>query len=258
LPEFGEAFVGVKNEKQARALASENALNHTEKSRRTDMSSHELIKLINRKTTQQELNIIVKADVQGSLTSVIDSLKTLDTEEVAVRVVGSGVGSITENDIRMAASSNAIIYGFQVDMPSNIKQLASRDKVRVRLYKIIYELIDDAKTEMSDKLEDEEIITNAGRLIVRGIFKTTKTECICGGEVTKGKLVIPGFVSIFRGEEEIAKELPVVNLKHGPTDTKEVLEGEMCGMSLETKSRLDLVEGDRIELFTREVRERSL
>lgn len=258
LPEFGEAFIGVPNEKKARALAHENAMNHTEKSRRTDMSSHELIKLINRKTTQQELNIIVKADVQGSLTSVIDSLKTLDTEEVAVRVVGSGVGSITENDIRMASSSDAIIYGFQVDMPSNIKQLASRDKVSVRLYRIIYELIDDAKNEMSNKLEDEEIITNAGRLIVRGVFKTTKTECICGGEVTKGRLVIPGFVSIYRGDEEIAKEVPVVNLKHGPTDTKEVLEGEMCGMSLETKNRLDLQEGDRIELFTREIRERSL
>ncbi len=258
LPEFGEAFIGVPNEKKARALAHENAMNHTEKSRRTDMSSHELIKLINRKTTQQELNIIVKADVQGSLTSVIDSLKTLDTEEVAVRVVGSGVGSITENDIRMASSSNAIIYGFQVDMPSNIRQLASRDKVPVRLYRIIYELIDDAKNEMSNRLEDEEIITNAGRLIVRGIFKTTKTESICGGEVTKGKLVIPGFVSIYRGDEEIAKEIPVVNLKHGPTDTKEVIEGEMCGMSLETKNRLDLQEGDRIELFTREVRERSL
>ena len=258
LPEFGEAFIGVPNEKKARALAHENAMNHTEKSRRTDMSSHELIKLINRKTTQQELNIIVKADVQGSLTSVIDSLKTLDTEEVAVRVVGSGVGSITENDIRMASSSDAIIYGFQVDMPSNIKQLASRDKVSVRLYRIIYELIDDAKTEMSNKLEDEEIITNAGRLIVRGVFKTTTTECICGGEVTKGRLVIPGFVSIYRGDEEIAKEVPVVNLKHGPTDTKEVLEGEMCGMSLETKNRLDLQEGDRIELSTREIRERSL
>jgi len=258
LPEFGEAFIGVSNEKKARTLAHENAVNHTEKSRRTDMSSHELIKLINRKTTQQELNIIVKADVQGSLTSVIDSLKTLDTEEVAVRVVGSGVGSITENDIRMASSSDAIIYGFQVDMPSNIKQLASRDKVSVRLYRIIYELIDDTKTEMSNKLEDEEIITNAGRLIVRGVFKTTKTECICGGEVTKGRLVIPGFVSIYRGDEEIAKEVPVVNLKHGPTDTKEVLEGEMCGMSLETKNRLDLQEGDRIELFTREIRERSL
>jgi len=258
LPEFGEAFVGVANEKEARNLASQNLQNNAEKSGRTDMTSHELIRLINRKTSQQQLNIIVKADVQGSLTSVIDSLKTLDTDEVAIRVVGSGVGSITENDIRMASSSDAIIYGFQVDMPSNIKQITSRDKITVRLYRVIYELLDDAKQEMSDRLEDEEIITNVGRLLVRGIFKTTKTESIVGGEVTKGKLVIPGFVSIFRDNEEIAKELPVVNLKHGPTDTKEVLEGEMCGVSLSTSHRLDLQEGDRLELFTREVHQRSL
>lgn len=258
LPEFGEAFIGVANEKKARVLAEQNSINSHDKSRRTDMSSHDLIRLINRKTSQQELTVIVKADVQGSLTSVIDSLKTLDTNEVAVRVVGSGVGSVTENDIRMASSSSAIIYGFQVDMPANIKQLASRDKVSVRLYKIIYELIDDAKHEMSERLEDEEVITNAGRLLVRGVFKTTKTECIVGGEVTKGKLVIPGFVNIYRNDVEITKELPVTSLKHGPTDTKEVLEGEMCGMSLETKSRLDLQEGDRIELFTREILVRSL
>lgn len=258
LPEFGETFIGVANEKEARHLSDQNALNHSEKSGRTDMTSHELIRLINKKTSQQELNILVKADVQGSLTSVIDSLKTLDTDDVAVRVVGSGVGTVTENDIRMASSSNAIIYGFQVDMPSSIKQLVARDKVRVRLYKVIYELLDDAKQEMSDCLADEEIITNVGRLLVRGVFNTTKTESIIGGEVTKGKLVIPGFVSIFRGDEEIAKEVPVINLKHGPTDTKEVLEGEMCGMSLSTTHRLDLQEGDRIELFTREVHERTL
>lgn len=258
LPEFGETFTGVKNEKEARNLAESNAVHSSDKSGRTDMTSHDLIRLINQKTNQQELNIIVKADVQGSLTSVVDSLKTLDTNDVAVRVVGAGVGTITENDIRMAASSDAIIYGFQVSMPSNIKQLASRVKVPVRLYKVIYELLDDAKSEMSDRLADEEVITNAGRLIVRGVFKTSKTECICGGEVTKGKLVIPGFVSIFRGDEEIAKEIPVTNLKHGPTDTKEVLEGEMCGMSLATIHRIDLQEGDKIELFTREVHERTL
>ena len=258
LPEFGESFVGVKNEKQARSLAEENALSGSDKSGRTDMTSHDLIRLINRKTTQQELTIIVKADVQGSLTSVIDSLKTLDTDEVAVRVVGSGVGSVTENDVRMASSTGAIIYGFQVDMPSNVKQLAARDKVSIKLYKIIYELIDDAKQEMSEQLEDEEIITNAGRLIVRGVFKTTKTECIVGGEVTKGKLVIPGFVTIYRDDNEIAKELPVMKLQHGPTDTKEVIEGEMCGISLETKTRLDVHEGDKIELFTREIHVRSL
>ena len=258
LPEFGDRFVVVANEKAARALSSTNAQESAETSGRLDMTSGELIRLINRKSEMQELNVIVKADVQGSLTSVVDSLKTLDTDEVSIRVVGSGVGTITENDIRMAATSNAIIYGFQVSMPANIKQLAMRDKVPVRLYRIIYELLDDAKQELSDLLTPEEIITNTGRLLVRGVFKTTKTEVICGGEVTKGKLVIPSFATVYRDDEVLAENIQVTNLKHGPTDTKEVLEGDMCGMNLATTVRLDLQEGDRIEVFTREIRERSL
>ena len=258
LPEFGDGFTVVKNEKEARHMSAETARQKGDASNNSGMTSNELIRLINQKTNQEEFNIIVKADVQGSLTSVIDSLKTLDTEDVAIRVVGSGVGTITENDIRMAATSNAVIYGFHVDMPQNIKQLASRDKVTVRLYKIIYELIDDARESMSSLLAPEEVVTEVGRLIVRGVFKTTKTDAICGGEVTKGKLVIPAFANVFRGDELLASALPVVNLKHGPTDTKEVLEGEMCGMSLSTTTRVDLQEGDRIEVYTREIRERTL
>lgn len=258
LPEFGDSFTVVKNEKEARHISAETARQKGDSSNNSGMTSNELIRLINQKTNQEEFNIIVKADVQGSLTSVIDSLKTLDTDDVAIRIVGSGVGTITENDIRMAATSNAVIYGFHVDMPQNIKQLASRDKVTVRLYKIIYELIDDARESMSGLLAPEEVVTDVGRLIVRGVFKTTKTDAICGGEVTKGKLVIPAFANVFRGDEQLASGLPVVNLKHGPTDTKEVLEGEMCGMSLSTTSRVDLQEGDRIEVYTREIRERTL
>lgn len=258
LPEFGESFYTVSSEKAARMAAQSYSRDHAEQAMRSTMSSKDLIRLINKKTQQQELNIVVKADVQGSLTSVIDTLKTLDTEEVAIRIVGSSVGAVTENDIRMASSSNAIIYGFHVVMPQNVKQLATRDKVRVRLYKVIYELIDDARSEMSNLLAPEEVITEQGRLIVRGVFKTTKTELICGGEVTKGKLVIPGYASILRDDAFIAKDLEVTNLKHGPTDTKEVLEGEMCGMSLATTSRIDLQDGDRIELYTKEIHERTL
>lgn len=258
LPEFGDPFVVVAGEKVARTQSAENSHKSAETAGRLDMTSGELIRLINQKTAMQELTVIVKADVQGSLTSVVDSLKTLDTEEVSIRVVGSGVGAITENDIRMASTSGAIIYGFHVTMPVNIKQLAMRDKVPVRLYRIIYELLDDAKQELSDLLAPEEIITNVGRLVVRGVFKTTKTESICGGEVTKGKLVIPAFAKVYRNDEILAENIQVTNLKHGPTDTKEVLEGEMCGMNLATNNRLDLQEGDRVELFTREVRERSL
>lgn len=258
LPEFGDRFEVVASEKSAKDLILKLPKIKIESTGRLDMTGGELIRLINKKTSQKELNVIVKADVQGSLTSVIDCLKTLDTDEVAIRIVGSGVGTITENDIRMAATSNALVYGFQVSMPNNIKQLAARDQTKVRLFKIIYELLDDAKNELSCLLEPEEIITQLGRLIVKGVFNTTKTETICGGEVTKGKIVHPAFANIYRDDKLIAENIKITNLKHGPTDTKEVLKGDMCGMNLETTSKLDLQEGDRIEVFTKEMRERSL
>jgi translation initiation factor IF-2 len=104
----------------------------------------------------------------------------------------------------------------------------------------------------------EVVETDLGRLIVRGIFKTTKAEVICGGEVTKGTLRAPAFARVYRGDEQLAEEVEVTMLKRGPQETKEVQEGEMCGMSLSTPHRLELQEGDRIELFRRETVERKL
>lgn len=221
------------------------------------MSGSELIRMINRKKQVQELNVIVRADVQGSLTSVIDSLKALDTDEVAVHIVSSGVGAITENDIHRAATSDAIIYGFSVEAPSNIKRLASRDKVHIRLYNVIYELIDDVKEELTKLLVPEIVETETGRLVVKAIFKTTKTELICGGEVTKGRLTVPSFAKVIRDKDQIA-EVEVTKLQRGPQDTKEVLEGEMCGVSITTISKLELQEGDRLEFFTRQTVARTL
>ena len=257
LPEFGDPFTVVRDEKKARQLAADAAHDRQNKGGHLEIGSNELIRLINRSNEVNELNILVKADVQGSLTSVIDSLKTLDNEEVAVRIVGTGVGPIGENDVRMAATSKAILYGFHVEVPSGAKQLANRDKVDIRLFKVIYELIDDAKEELTKLLAPEIVETDLGRLIVRGIFKITKTEVICGGEVTKGKLTVPALAKVRRGDEELA-EVEVTNLKRGPQDAKEILEGEMCGLSFKSKSRVDLQEGDIIELFTRELKDRSL
>jgi translation initiation factor IF-2 len=256
LPEFGNEFNVVQDEKIARNQAAEAARTQGTGSK-LDMNSTELIRIINRSNQLNEFNIIVKADVQGSLTSVIDSLKGLDTDEVAIRVVGSGVGPVNENDLHMAHTSSAIIYGFNVDMPTSIKQHASRDKISVRLYRIIYELIDDVKEEMTKLLAPEVVETEVGRLVVKGIFKTTKTEVICGGEVTKGKLIVPAKARVTRGDEVLA-EVEITNLKRGPQDTKEVFEGEMCGLSFSSTSRVDIQEGDRIELFTREMVARSL
>jgi translation initiation factor IF-2 len=258
LPEFGDEFMVVKDEKAARGQSVGTARERSDQSSSTATTSSELLRVISRANKLTEFNVLLKADVQGSLTSVSDSLKALDNEEVAVKVVSSGVGVISESDIHTAATSGAVIYGFQTSLPTHIKRLASRDKVSIRLYSVIYELIDDVKHEMEELLAPEVIETELGRLIVKGIFKTSKSEVICGGEVTKGKLAIPAFARVSRDKELLAEDLEVTNLKSGPTDVKEVLEGNMCGLSLSTSEKLNLAEGDRIEFYTRETKKRTL
>jgi translation initiation factor IF-2 len=257
LPEFGEEFSVAKTEKEARNAAESYALDRTKISKTYGVTSSELLHMINRSNETNELNVVIKADTQGSLTSVVDSLKTLETEEVLVRVVGSGIGPITENDLHMAHSSNAVVYGFNVTMQSNVKQLASRQKTIVRLFDVIYELLDDVRKDLTGLLKPQVVETELGRLIVRAIFNTTKSEVICGGEVTKGKLTLPAQAVVMRGDDKLA-EVEVVNLKRGPTDVKEVAEGEMCGVSLKTNQRLELKEGDHLEFFRRETVARLL
>ncbi len=257
LPEFGDEFQVVKTEKEARTLTEQLArANKAESSIGVD-TSHELMRMINRNMNVQELPIIVKADVKGSLTSVVDSLKTLENEEVSVRVISSGVGDINENDLHAAHTGGAIIYGFHVGMPTTVKQHASRDKVPVRLFSVIYELIDDVKEQLTGLLAPEVVETSLGRLIIKGVFKTTKTDIICGGEVTKGKLSLPALARITRGDEVLA-EAEVVVIKKGPQEVKEAVEGDMCGLQLKTNSKVVVEEGDRIELFTRETVARKL
>jgi translation initiation factor IF-2 len=151
-----------------------------------------------------------------------------------------------------------VIYGFQVELPAAVKQIAQRDKVAIRLFKIIYELIDDVKAELESLLKPEVVENLLGRLIVKAVFKTSRTEIIAGGEVSKGKLTVPALARVYRDKELLADNLEVTNLKSGPTDITEVNEGSMCGISLKTEAKLTLAEGDRIELFTRETLQRKL
>lgn len=258
LPEFADEFLVVEDERIARAESAQTAQTRSEGGDLTATTSSELLRVINRSNKLTELNVLVKADVQGSLTSVIDSLKTLDNDEVAARVVSSGIGVISESDIHTAHSSGAIIYGFHTTLPAHIKRLAARDRVSVRLFSVIYELIDDVKAELEPLLAPEVIETELGKLLVKGVFKTTKTETIAGGEVTKGKLAIPALAKVFRDKELIADNLEVSNLKSGPTDVKEVQEGQMCGFSLKTTEKLNIAEGDKLEFFTRQTKARTL
>lgn len=257
LPEFGDPFEVAPNEKQARTQATKNAANREQDGNHKDISGGELIRMINRKNQVNELNVVIKADAQGSLTSVIDSLKALDTEDVAVRIVGSGIGNITEKDVHLSATSNALIYGFNVEASASIRRLANQDNVSIRLFNVIYELIDDTKVEMTALLPPEIIRTELGRLIVKGIFKITKTQVICGGEVTKGRLIVPARALVMRDDVQLA-EVEVVALKRGPQEVKEVQTGEMCGVSFNSESRVDLQEGDRLEFYNEETLARTL
>jgi len=257
LPEFGDPFTVVATEKEARAKAEVVATDRANGGGRSDMSSSELLRIISRSDQLQELPIIIKADVQGSLTSVADSLKSVETDEVAVRVVSSGVGGVSDNDIHLARSSGAVIYGFNSSAAPNIRRLASRDQVSIRLYNVIYELIDDVKNELSKLLPDEIIEKEMGQLEVKGVFKTTKNDIIAGGEVKSGTLKVPAFARIYRGKEQVG-DAELTGLKRGPNDARDLATSELGGISLKTSGRLQLELGDRIEFYTRETVERTL
>lgn len=257
LPQFGDTFIVAPNEKAARALVTRHQQEHRQEVTKSTMSSTDLLNMITKRREKQQVNVIIKADVQGSLTSVADSLRMLENDELSLRVIGSGVGNISENDVRLAAGSEAIIYGFNVQLLPAVKRLAVQEKVSIRIFKIIYELIDDAREVLTNLLSPEVVETEVGRLVVRGIFRTTRDEIICGGEITKGKAE-PGILArIERGDKTIG-EVEVRTVQRQQQEVKEVFEGEMCGLQLRTKGKILLEEGDRLEFFRRELRKRTL
>ena len=258
LPQFGDTFTIVKSEKEARNAVAVAKIENEKNAASTNVTGADMLKMMTQQHESQDLNVIVKADVQGSLTSVIDSLKLIDTKgEINLRVIGSGVGSISENDVRLASDAKTIIYGFNVALPPAIKQLASRDKVQVRIYKVIYELLDDARNSMEEMLAPEVVETEIGKLTIKGIFRTLKDEVIAGGEVTSGKVMKGLLVRIKRNKEQIG-EAEVSHVQRQQQEAKEVFEGEMCGLSIKISKKLILEEGDKLEFFTRELVKRTL
>lgn len=257
LPQFGDSFIVCKAEKEARSLAEANKQEAKQETSSTNISSTDLLNMINKSNQTQQVNVIVKADVQGSLTSVMDSLRLLENDELSVRIIGSGVGNISENDVRSAATSEAIIYGFNVQLPPAVKKLASREKVSVRIFRVIYELIDDTKEVLTALLSPEIVETEIGTLTIKGIFRTTKDEVIGGGEVTSGKVEPKSLARVIRKKEKIA-EVEITNVKRQQQDAKEVFEGETCGLQIKTHGKLLLEEGDKLEFFRRELVKRTL
>lgn len=255
VPQFGDHMSVTKSEKEARDRA-EKAQNK-KVSGKLSMTSSDLIGLINKNAQVQEVPVIIKADVQGSLTSITDSLRLLENEELKMHVIGAGVGSISESDVQMAATSKALIYAFNVPTQTTVRKLAERDKVSIREFQVIYELLDDAKAVLTALLTPEIKETELGKLIIKGVFRTTKDEVICGGEVTKGK-VEPGSTARVVRAKEVIGEVQVERVQRQQQEAKEVFEGEMCGLALKLPKKIVIEEGDRLEFYKREEVERTL
>lgn len=259
LPQFGDNFEIMKNEKTARQAAEKARQEREAAAASTNVTGADLLKMMSQKSESEKFNVIVKADVQGSLTSVIDSLRLVETNgAVDLHIVGSGVGNISENDIRSAmGDEKAIIYGFNVELPPAVKRIATRDRVEVRNYKVIYELLDNARESMEALLAPEVVETQIGRLQIKGVFRTTKDEIIAGGEVLSGKVAAGLMARATRGDEVLA-EMEVTKVQRQQQEAKDVIEGEMCGLSLKTTKKVLLEEGDKLEFFTRELVKRTL
>ena len=258
LPQFGDSFRLAKNEKEARHLAQAARLEQEKMAASTNVTSSDILKMMSQQHDAESFNVLVKADVQGSLTSVIDSLKLIDTGGlVDLHVIGSGVGNISENDIHLAVGENTVIYGFNVDLPPAVKRLAAREHVEVRLYRVIYELLDNAKQSMEALLAPEVVETEVGQLSVKGVFRTMREEVIAGGEIMTGKVYKGLLARLKRGDEHIA-EVEVSSVQRQHQEAKEVFEGEMCGLSLKTTRKVTVEEGDTLEFFTRELVKKTL
>jgi len=254
VPDFGHMFMQVADEKTAKEQAAAARRHTSIKSMMVKkIGVEELTSAITAGETD-ELNVVVKADVQGSLESLLESLATLRNSEVGVKVVSSGVGDISESDVATANAAGALVLGFNVSTSSAVKQLANREKVSIQLYRVIYELLDDLRSLLSQMLKPETVENEIAKLKVLGVFKTTKTAVICGGEVTEGKLTNDLQLRIVRGKETIGQGT-ITNLQKDKQEAKEVVVGEQCGMSVATTTPIEV--DDVLEFYTSEERART-
>ncbi len=252
LPNFGDQFIEAENEKAARKMALLNAQGEADASASANVTSTDLLRMMNVVDNTKVFNVIVKGDVLGSVTSVVDSLKMIDTKgEITLNIVATGVGDITENDVYMATGENTVIYGFNVTVPTNIAKMAARDGVAIRCYRVIYELLDDAKHSMEELLDAEIIETKMGEMKVKGVFRTEKTAIIAGGEVLSGK-VEAGYLGRVMRKKEVIGEVEVESVQKEKLDVKELVEKEIGGLALKTEHKVQMEVGDKIEFFTRE------
>ncbi|MBQ8730792.1 MAG: translation initiation factor IF-2, partial [Lachnospiraceae bacterium] len=250
VPVAGEVFYAIKDEKVAKHLAEQRKSQMRENTIRAQakVSLDDLFNQIQAGDVK-DLNIIVKADVVGSVEAVKQSLQKLTTSEVKVNIIHGAVGSVTESDIQLASVSNAIIIGFNVRPAANITESAKDAGVDIRLYSVIYDAIEDVKAAMIGMLDPEYKESVTGHIEVRQTFKVSGVGTIAGGYVTDGKVLRNSDVRIVR-DGIVVYQGKLASLKRFKDDVKEVAQGFECGLSFENYN--DIKEGDVVEAYIME------
>jgi translation initiation factor IF-2 len=255
VPQAGDRFMVFEDEKKARQIGEARAQKQLleQRSVKTRVSLDDLFEQI-KQGDMKELNIIVKADVQGSVEALASALQKIDVEGVRVKIIHAGVGAITESDIILATASNAIVIGFNVRPDTNAKRVAETEKVDIRLHRIIYKVIEEIEAAMKGMLDPEYEEKVIGQAEVRQTFKVSKVGTIAGCYVTDGKITRDSKVRLIR-QGVVVYEGEIDTLKRFKDDVREVAQGYECGVTI--KNFNDIKEGDVIEAYIMEEVERA-
>ncbi len=250
VPQAGDRFVVFEDEKTARSVGESRAMTaiQAQRSEKQRITLDNLFEQMSQGDVK-ELNLIVKADVQGTVEAMAASLMKIEVEGVNVKIIHTGVGAITESDISLAAASNAIVIGFNVRPDVNAKRAADEEGVEIRLHRIIYKVIEEIEQAMKGMLDPEYEEKIIGQAEVRQTIKVSKIGTIAGSYVTEGKIVRDAGVRIIR-EGIVIFEGELDSLKRFKDDAKEVVKGYECGITI--KNFNDIKEGDIIEAFVME------
>jgi translation initiation factor IF-2 len=258
VPEAGEFMRVVENERHARQLAAEraNRLKTEALARRSGrkVSLEDVFKLA-QEGAVKELNLVLKADVSGSVEAVEDEIARLPQEEVNVNIIRSGVGGINESDVMLAAASDAVILGFNVRPVGDARQVAEREGVEIRGYSVIYRAIDELRAAMQGMLEPEEVEQTVGQVEVRKTFRASRIGTIAGSYVTEGHVTRGAKVRVVR-DGTVVYDTVVASLRRFNEDVREVAAGFECGIVLANFQ--DVKEGDILEVYETRAVERAL
>lgn len=254
-PSTPATIIGLSDVPQANTVLQIIDAKKEKRLRETANLSRKKTTTTQKDSSEKIIPIILKADTQGSLEAVSQILETFQNDEVALDYIDSGIGSITESDIRSAKAGNATIFGFNVEATSVAKRMAQTDGVEIKTYRIIYELVDEVKTRMEALLEPEIIRTDLGKMEVLAIFKTTKKEMILGGKVTKGRVAKESNIEVIR-EDRLIGSGKLINLQQNKVNVNEVKQNFECGITFEGETKIAV--GDILLCFFQETKKRTL